>query len=104
MKIRLNDKVKIIAGKDKGKLSKVLKVYPDNDRVLVEGVNIVKKHIKAGNTTNKEGGIVSIEKPIHISNVMFYDEKSDSPVRIGFKVTGNKKVRISRKTGDLLNE
>lgn len=104
MKIRLNDKVKIIAGKDKGKIGKVLKVYLENDRILVEGVNIVRKHIKAGNTANKEGGIVSIEKPIHVSNAMYYDEKSDSPVRIGFKITANKKVRVSKKTGDLLNE
>lgn len=104
MKIRLNDKVKIIAGKDKGKIGKVLKVYLATDRILVEGVNIVKKHVKAGNTANKEGGIVSIEKPIHVSNAMYYDEKSDAPVRIGFKITGNKKLRISRKTGDLLNE
>ena len=90
MKIRKGDKVKVITGKDKGKIGTVLRVYKRNNTVLVEGVNKVRKHVKPG-TVSKEGGIVSIEKPIQISNVMFFNEKLNQPVRIGFKIINNKK-------------
>lgn len=99
MKIRTNDIVQIIAGKDKGKTGKVLKVYPLKNMVLVEGVNIVKKHIKPG-VLNKEGGIIPVEKPISVSNVMYFDEKSKKGIKIGYKVIDGKKYRISKKTGD----
>lgn len=101
MKIKKNDKVRIIAGKDKGKTGKVLAVFSDKDKVLVEGVNIVKKHVKKGQG-NEEGGIISMEKPIHVSNVMYIDDKSGDPVRLGTKVIDGKKYRISKRTGDVV--
>ncbi len=101
MKIRTNDIVQVIAGKDKGKTGKVLKVYPSKNKILVESVNIVKKHIKPG-VLNKEGGIVPVEKPIHVSNVMYFDEKNKKAIKIGYKVSDGKKYRISKKTGDVI--
>ncbi len=101
MKIIKNDKVKIIAGKDKGKLGKVLKVLPGDNKIVVEGINIVKKHVKPG-TVSKEGGIVSIEKPLNVSNVMFFDDKTNMPVRIGYKIIDGKKYRINKKTGEVI--
>lgn len=101
MKLKTNDKVKVIAGKDKGKIGKVLKLYKEENKVLVEGVNMVKKHIKPG-VANNEGGIVHIEKPIQVSNVMFYDEKNDTATRLGYKIVDGKKYRISKKSGDVI--
>lgn len=103
MKIQKDDQVKIIAGKDKGKIGKVLRVYTGRDRVLVEGVNMVKRHIKPG-IANNEGGIVHIEKPVHVSNVMFYDEKNDTATRVGYKLVDGKKYRISKKSGDIIED
>ena len=101
MKIHKGDKVQIMAGKDKGKIAPVLKAMPKINRVVVEGVNIVKKHVKPG-TVSKEGGIVSIEKPIHVSNVMYYSDKEKRPVRIGYKIEGKKKIRISKSSGNAI--
>jgi large subunit ribosomal protein L24 len=103
MKIKKGDKVKVISGKDKGKIATVLKVLTERNKVVVEGVGIVKKHVKPG-TISKEGGIVSIEKPIDVSNVMYYDEKSKKAIRIGYKLIEGKKYRISKKTGDILDK
>lgn len=103
MKIRKGDKVKILTGKDKGKTGTVLMTLKERGKVLVEGINIVKKHVKPG-TVSKEGGIVSIEKPIDVSNVMFFDEKNKKTARIGFKVADGKKYRISKKTGEILDK
>jgi len=98
MKMKKNDRVIVISGKDKGKQGPVLKVFKHKNKVLVEGVNKVKKHVKP-DTVSKEGGIVSIEKPIHISNVMYYSEKENRPVRLGYKFIKGKKHRISKKSG-----
>ena len=103
MKIKVNDEVLIIAGKDKGKTGKVTKTLKKIDKVVVEGVNIVKKHQKP-NQMNQVGGIVEMEAPIHVSNVAFYDSKSKSAVKLGYKVSvdenGKKtKVRVNKKTG-----
>lgn len=103
MKIGKNDTVKIIAGKDKGKVAKVLKVFKSKGKVVVEGVNIVKKHIKPGKAS-KTGGIVSMEKPIDSSNVMFFDEKVNSPVRVGSKIIDGRKYRVSQKSKDVIEE
>jgi len=103
MKIKKGDKVKVISGKDRGKVASVLKVLPDKNKIVVEGVGVVKKHVKPG-AVSKEGGIVSVEKPIDVSNVMYYDEKSKKTVRIGYKVIDGKKYRISKKTGDVLDK
>ncbi len=102
-KIRKNDKVMVISGKDKGKTGNVLKVFSADNRVVIEGVNKVKKHVKPG-TISKEGGIIQIERPISISNVMYYDDKLQKPVRVGFKIVDGKKYRINKKTGEALEK
>jgi len=103
MKIKLKDKVKIISGKDKGKVGEVLKVLPVLGKVVVQGVNIVKRHVKPG-VVNKEGGIVTFEKPIDVSNVMFFDEKENKTSRIGYSVFEGKKYRVIKKTKEVLNK
>lgn len=92
MKIHKGDTIKVISGKDKGKIAKVLLVNKSDNTVLVEGVNLVNKHVKP-NQNNKEGGIVKFEKPIHVSNVMYYSEEHKKTTRIGYKRINNKKVR-----------
>ncbi len=105
MKIHKNDTVMVIAGNSRGKTGKVLKVYPDKGRVIVEGVNIIKRHTRP-NQRNPQGGIVQRESPINASNVMLLDPKSGEPTRVGAKVTvddttGRKKrLRVSRQTGE----
>ena len=102
MKIHKGDTVLVISGKDKGAKGKVLQAYPDRDRVLVEGVNRIKKHTPVSTTQRgaRSGGIVTQEAPIHVSNVMVVDSDS-KPTRIGYRVdeeTG-KRVRISKRNG-----
>ena len=102
MKIRVGDTVVVIAGKDKGKTGEVLQVLAKEERVIVEGVNMVTKHVKPSQA-DPEGGIVNKEAPIHVSNVAFYDSKSKSAVKLGYKVSvdenGKKtKVRVKKKT------
>ena len=101
MFIKSNDKVKVIAGKDKGKEGVVLRVLPAKDRVVVKGVNVVKKHQKPNNA-NPNGGIVEFEAPIHVSNVMLIDPSTNAPTRVGFKVVDGKKVRVSKKSGNAI--
>lgn len=101
MFIKRNDKVKVIAGKDKGKEGEVLQAIPARDRVVVKGVNIVKKHQKPTND-NPSGGIVEVEAPIHVSNVMLIDPSNNEATRVGFKVGDGKKVRVSKKTGEII--
>ena len=101
-RIRKNDEVVVIAGKDKGARGKVLKVLPDTDRVIVAGVNTVKRHQKP---TQQQGGIIEKDASIHISNVMLLDTKSDGPprVRVG-KDKDGRKVRIAVNTGTGLED
>lgn len=101
MFIKKNDKVKVIAGKDKGKEGEVLQTFPGKDRVIVKGVNIVKKHQKPTNA-NPNGGIIDVEAPIHVSNVMLIDPSNNEATRVGFKVEDGKKVRVSKKSGKTL--
>lgn len=103
MHVKKGDKVMVISGKDKGKTGVVLEALPKKERVLVEGVNIVKKHTKP-NQANPQGGIVSHEAPIHVSNVMLIDPKSGEPTRVGYKVEGDKKVRVAKKSGEVLDK
>ena len=103
MHVKKGDKVKVISGKDKGKTGVVLTALPKKDRVLVEGINIVKKHTKP-NQANPQGGIVSQEAAIHVSNVMLLDPKSGEPTRVGYKVEDGKKVRVAKKTGEKLDK
>ena len=106
MKIHKGDKVKVITGKDKGKIGTVLKVFKDKNgfkhRVLVEGVNRVKKHVKPG-AGSKEGGIITVERPIPVSNVMYFSDKLGRPVRVGYTIKDGKKYRICKKSGDILD-
>lgn len=103
MHVKKGDTVKVISGKDKGKTGVVLTATPKNERVLVEGVNIVKKHTKP-NQANPQGGIVSQEAAIHVSNVMLLDPKSGEPTRVGYKVEDGKKVRVAKKSGEILDK
>ena len=99
MKIKKGDTVRVIAGKDKDKEGKVLSVDAKKNRVLVEGINMITKSVKPGAGT--EGGIVTKEAPIDISNVMYLH--NGQVTRIGFKIDGDKKVRIAKKTGDVID-
>jgi large subunit ribosomal protein L24 len=97
--VKKDDTVIVITGKDKGKKGRVLAAYPRENRVLVEGVNIVKRHTRP-NPKNPQGGIIEREAPIHVSNVMLVDPKTGKPTRIGYKVLENgKKVRIAKRSG-----
>ena len=94
--------VKILTGKYSGKTGKVLKVFPDQQRLIVEGVNIIKRHTKPSQK-NQKGGIIEKESSIHISNVMVIDPKTNEPTRIGYKfLEDGTKVRISKKSGEML--
>jgi len=97
-KLRRDDQVMVIAGKDKGKTGRVLRIDPESDRVLVEGVNIVKKATRKKSQQDR-GGIIEIEAPIHISNVQFVT-KGGKPSRLGVKTEGSENVRVAKKTGD----
>ena len=96
-KIRKGDKVVVLAGRDKGRTGEVIAVRPDENRALVRGVNMVKRHQRQ--TASQEGGIISKESPIHLSNLA-YVGKDGKPTRIGFKIHADgKKVRVARSTG-----
>ena len=103
MHVKKGDKVMVIAGKDKGKQGVILAAYPKKNRVLVEGVNIVKKHAKPSQD-NQQGGIISKEAPIHVSNVMPLDPKTGEPTRVGYKIVDGKKVRVAKKSGEILDK
>ena len=98
MKIKKDDTVIVISGKDKGKKGKVLKAMPKEGRLIVEGVNVQTKHAKA--TRNTPAEIKHQEGPIDASNVMFYDSKAKAPTRIGYVIEDGKKFRVSKKTGN----
>ena len=100
-KIRKGDKVVVVAGRDKGRTGEVFEVRPAENKALVRGVNMVKRHQKQ--TQNQEGGIISKEAPIHLSNLAIADPKDGKPTRIGFKFVGagenRRKVRVARRSG-----
>ena len=101
MKIKKNDIVKVITGKYKGQKGRVIKIIKDKNRVIVEGINNVKKHTKPSQE-NPQGGIIEKEASIHCSNVLFMEK--DIPIRIGYKLLDNgKKVRFSKKTGNTID-
>ncbi len=103
MHVKKGDKVQVISGKDKGKQGVILESFPKKDRVLVEGINIVKKHSKPSQV-NPQGGIINQEAAIHVSNVMPLDPKSGEPTRIGYTVVDGKKVRVAKKSGESLDK
>ena len=100
LKIKKGDTVKVIAGKDKDATGKVISVDPKNNKVVVEGINKIKKHEKPS-MANQNGGIVEKEAPIDASNVMYVHK--GQATRVGFKMDGDKKVRVAKKTGDVID-
>ena len=102
MKLKVGDKVVVIAGSSKGKEGKITKVLRDENRVIVEGVNIVKKHKKRNG--QETGGILEVEAPIHASNVMIVDPKTKKPTRIGHSINKDgKKIRVTKKSNSSLD-
>ena len=101
MRIKKNDTVVVITGKDKGKHGKVLKAMPKDNKVIVEGVNVQTKHAKA--TRNAAAEIKHIEGPIDASNVMLYDAKAKEVIKVAYEVRVGKKVRVSKKTGNVID-
>jgi large subunit ribosomal protein L24 len=100
-KIRKGDRVQVLTGKDRGKRGEVLSVSPAENRAVVQGVNIVKKHSKPQGL-NQPGGIQEKEAPIHLSNLALLDPKSDKPTRIGFRMEGERKVRYAKASGEVI--
>ncbi len=98
MKIKKGDNVIVTSGASKGKKGTVVKVFVASDKVLIDGVNLKKKHTKK-RTTGGQGQVVDVPRPIHVSNVMLVDPKGGKPTRLGAKMIGDKKVRIARKSG-----
>ena len=101
MHIKTGDKVVVISGKDKGKEGLVVAVKASSNKVIVEGVNVVKKHVRPSQTS-PDGGIVELEAPIHASNVMIVDPKTGKASRVGYKFVDGKKVRFAKKSGEVL--
>lgn len=99
-KLKKGDQVQIITGKDKGKKGRILRIDRDSNRVIVEGLNMIKK-TQRPKSQNDKGGIIEVEAPIHISNVQILNNKGNI-TRLGFTVDGDKKVRVCRKTGEVL--
>ena len=103
LKIRSNDRVKVTAGKDRGKSGRVLRVDPSKQRVFVEGLNMVKRHTKpqqvTGARSEAAGGVIEREGPIHVSNVMLLDPKDNKPTRVGIERENGKAFRVARRSG-----
>jgi len=107
LKIRSGDQVRVIAGKDRGKSGRVLRVEPVNDRLFVEGLNMVKRHTRpravgSGTATQQVGGVIEREAPIHVSNVMLLDAKGN-PTRVRIERDGGRRVRVAKTTGAKLD-
>lgn len=98
MKIKKGDKVQIMAGKDRGKQGEVLFVLPETEKVLVKGANMMKRHVKAKREGEK-GERIEKEAPLHISNVMLLCPHTGKPTRVGYKIEGGEKIRISKRAG-----
>ena len=101
-KIKKGDKVTVITGRDKGKTGEVVQMLPKDDRVIVRGINIVKRHTRA--SQNTPGGIVEKEAAIHISNIAHIDPKSDQPTRVGYRTDeAGRKLRFARRSGEVID-
>lgn len=101
-KIKKGDRVVVLTGKDKGRQGQVLQVLPKEDRVVVAGINMVKRHTRP-TQSDPQGGIKNKEAALHISNVAFVDPKSGEPTRVGFRVEDGKKVRVAKKSGEVID-
>ena len=103
MKIRKDDTILVIAGKDKGKRGKVRSAYPKDERLLVEGINFIKRHTRARGQA-RQAGIIELEAPIHVSNVMLLCNRCNRPTRVGFRSLGDgSKVRICRSCREVID-
>ena len=101
-KIKKGDKVVVLTGRDKGRTGEVVEVRPKEERALVRGVNVVKRHQRQ--TMNQEGGIIQKEAPIHLSNLAVADPKDGKPTRVGFRILDDgRKVRFAKRSGDLID-
>ncbi|WP_223477856.1 50S ribosomal protein L24 [Oricola indica] len=100
-KIRKGDEVVVLTGKDKGRKGSVLQVMPKDNRAVVSGVNVVKRHQRQ--TAGSEGGIISKEAPIDLSNLALLDPKDSKPTRVGFRMEGERKVRFSKRSGEVID-
>ena len=100
-KIKKGDRVVVLTGKDKGRQGTVLRMFPKDERVLVQGLNIAQRHTKP-TQGDPQGGVKTKEAPVHVSNVALVDSKG-KPTRVGFKIEGDKKVRFAKTTGEVIN-
>jgi len=100
-KIRKGDKVVVLTGKDKGRTGEVVQVMPKEDRAVVRGVNMVKRHQRQ--TQSQEAGIINKEASIHLSNIAIADPKDGKPTRVGFKIDGDKKFRVAKRSGVVID-
>ena len=104
MRIKKNDTVRVIAGEDRGREGRVLKVFPDKKRIIVEKVNLIKRHTRPSKAV-PQGGIIEKEAPINETNVMLVCPKTGKPTRVGMKILSDgSRVRVSKKSGELLND
>lgn len=101
-KIKKGDKVVVLSGKDKGKTGEVVRAIPQDGKVVVSGVNVVARH-KKPSQANPQGGIERVEAPLFISKVAIVDPKTGQPTRVGFKMVDGKKVRIAKKSGEVIH-
>ena len=102
MKIKKGDQVIVITGRDKGKTGEVIKSMPKENKVIVQGINLVKRHTRP--TQESAGGIITKEAPIHVSNVALIDPKDGKATRVGFKVENGQKVRVSKRSGEVISK
>lgn len=102
LKIKKGDQVVVLTGEDKGKTGEVVKAMPKEGKVVVQGINLVKRHTKPSQTTT--GGIVTKEAPINASNVALLDPKSNKATKVGYKIVDGKKVRVARKSGEVIDK
>ncbi|CAM5768879.1 50S ribosomal protein L24 [Labrys miyagiensis] len=101
-KIKKGDKVVVTTGRSKGRVGEVIQVFPEENRAIIRGVNVVRRHQRQ--TASQEGGVISKEAPIHLSNVAIADPKDGKPTRVGFKVLeGGKKVRVAKRSGEQID-
>ena len=100
-KIRKGDKVVVLAGKDKGRTGEVVRVMPKDDKAVVRGINMVVRHQRQ--SANQEGGIIRKEAPIHLSNIAIADPKDGKPTRVGFEIRDGGKVRVAKRSGEVIN-
>jgi len=109
MKVRKDDMVKVISGKDRGKAGRILRTEPGRDRVYVEGINIQKRHrrptsLRDTQRSQQVGGVIEVEGPVHVSNVQLLDPKTGDPTRIGIRREGARRVRVAKRSGQELDD